>query len=118
MLKQPGTKHLKLNCDMLLSSFAFKFNLRRYILVTARDGSDAAARAAARAAAAELAAAAWALRDRFDVSLTPLREAVAAAPATGRPGAPVVLCDCGDNPGSAVQVEPIRPTSKALENEV
>ena len=30
MLKPPGTKHLKLKCDGLLSSFAFKFNLRRY----------------------------------------------------------------------------------------
>jgi hypothetical protein len=26
----PGTKCLKLECDELLSSFAFKFNLRRY----------------------------------------------------------------------------------------
>jgi hypothetical protein len=30
-LKPPGTKRLKLKCDILLSSFAFKFNLRRYI---------------------------------------------------------------------------------------
>ena len=30
MLKPHGTKHLKLKCDELLSSFAFKFNLRRY----------------------------------------------------------------------------------------
>jgi hypothetical protein len=29
-LKPPGTKHLKLNCDILLSASAFKFNLRRY----------------------------------------------------------------------------------------
>ena len=30
-LKPPGTKHLKLKkCDALLSSFAFRFNLRRY----------------------------------------------------------------------------------------
>ena len=29
-LKAPGPKHLKLNCDILLSSFAFKFYLRRY----------------------------------------------------------------------------------------
>jgi len=28
-LKPPGTKRLKLKCDMLLSTFAFKFNLRR-----------------------------------------------------------------------------------------
>jgi hypothetical protein len=29
-LKAPGTKRLKLTYDQLLSSFAFKFNLRRY----------------------------------------------------------------------------------------
>jgi hypothetical protein len=33
MLKPPGTKHLKLKYDELLSSFAFKFNFRRYTLV-------------------------------------------------------------------------------------
>jgi len=30
-LKPPGTKHSRLKCDELLSSFGFKFNLRRYI---------------------------------------------------------------------------------------
>ena len=30
MLKPPETKHLKLNCDVLLSKSAFKFNLRRH----------------------------------------------------------------------------------------
>ena len=35
-LKPPGTKHLKLKCDILLSDFAFKFNLRRYSKVTFR----------------------------------------------------------------------------------
>jgi hypothetical protein len=29
-LKPPGTKRLKLKCDILLSTSAFKFNLRRY----------------------------------------------------------------------------------------
>jgi len=29
-LKPPGTKRLKLNCDVLLSTSAFKINLRRY----------------------------------------------------------------------------------------
>jgi hypothetical protein len=33
MLTPPGTKHLKLNCVILLSTFAFNFNLRRYILI-------------------------------------------------------------------------------------
>jgi hypothetical protein len=30
-LKLPGTRRLKLKCDILLSTSAFKFNLRRYI---------------------------------------------------------------------------------------
>jgi hypothetical protein len=30
MLKAPGTKRLKLNCDELFSSFAFNFNLSHY----------------------------------------------------------------------------------------
>jgi len=29
-LKLPGTQRLKLKCDILLSTSAFKFNLRRY----------------------------------------------------------------------------------------
>jgi len=29
-LKPPGTKRLQLKCDVLLSTSAFKFNLRRY----------------------------------------------------------------------------------------
>ena len=29
-LKPPGTKRLRLKCDILLSTSAFKFNLRRY----------------------------------------------------------------------------------------
>jgi hypothetical protein len=33
MLKAPGTKNLKLQCDILLSNFAFKSNLRRYTWV-------------------------------------------------------------------------------------
>jgi len=38
-LKAPGTKRLKLEFDALLSSFAYKFNLRHYIEIA----SDAAA---------------------------------------------------------------------------
>jgi len=30
MSKPPGTKHLKLKCDIVLSTSAFKFNFRRY----------------------------------------------------------------------------------------
>ena len=32
ILKPPGTKHLNLECDVVLSTFAFRFNLRRYSL--------------------------------------------------------------------------------------
>jgi hypothetical protein len=32
-LKAPGTERLKLHYDELLSKFAFKFNMRRYIVV-------------------------------------------------------------------------------------
>jgi len=47
MLKPPETKHLKLQCDELLSSFAFKFKLRRYTPVLShRVGARAAATAA------------------------------------------------------------------------
>ena len=45
-LKPPGTKHLKLKFDILLSTSAFKFNLRRY------TEAEAAAEAAAVAGAA------------------------------------------------------------------
>jgi len=31
VLKAPGIEHLKLGCSELLSSFVFKFNLRRHI---------------------------------------------------------------------------------------
>jgi len=39
MLKPPRTKHLKLKCDMLLSTFAFTFNLRRYTWVAWTAGA-------------------------------------------------------------------------------
>jgi hypothetical protein len=35
-LKAPGTKRLKLKYNILLSSFAFNFNLRQYSRATAR----------------------------------------------------------------------------------
>ena len=41
-LKQPGIKRLKLKCDELLSSFAFKFNLRRYNEGRGREGRGGA----------------------------------------------------------------------------
>jgi hypothetical protein len=61
MLKAPGIKRSRLLCDDPLSNVAFKFNLRRYILLTAPEcasmrkqlnGSGAAAAAAAGGAAA------------------------------------------------------------------
>ena len=36
-LKPPGTKHLKLKCDVLLSTSAFSFNLRRYSVLHVND---------------------------------------------------------------------------------
>jgi hypothetical protein len=36
--KAPATKRLKLKRDALLSDFAFKFNLRRYIMAPAGSG--------------------------------------------------------------------------------
>ena len=63
MLKPPGTKRLKLNYDILLSTSAFKFNLRCYTMATEAAKREAAA--AAEAATWELAAvtdaAAWEL---------------------------------------------------------
>jgi len=40
-LKPPGTKHVKLKCDILISTFAFKFDLHRYTKVTAAGKDDA-----------------------------------------------------------------------------
>ena len=39
MLKAPGTERLKLKYDEVVSSFAFNFNLRRYIML--RDSGSA-----------------------------------------------------------------------------
>jgi hypothetical protein len=47
-LKPPGTKRLKLKCDILLSNFAFKFNWRRYNLVLAAQASSTTLWVAAR----------------------------------------------------------------------
>jgi len=45
-LKPPGTKRLRLKCDILLSTFALKFKLRRY-----NEGAEAGAGAGAGAVA-------------------------------------------------------------------
>jgi hypothetical protein len=39
-LKAPGAKRLKLENDETISSFGFKFNLRRYSVMTARSSRD------------------------------------------------------------------------------
>ena len=58
-LKAPGTKRLKPAYDELLSSFAFKSNLRRYNLAGNRVGRfDLGCKEAATAAAAAVASAA------------------------------------------------------------
>jgi len=49
--KPPATKRLKLKCDVLLSTSAFKFNMRRYTMAVSDEA--AAAEAAEEAAAAE-----------------------------------------------------------------
>jgi hypothetical protein len=38
-LKPPGTNHLKLKCDILLSTFALKFKLRRYSMAAYRTAT-------------------------------------------------------------------------------
>jgi len=40
-LKVPETKLLKLQCDILLSTYTFKFNLRRYVKSIATFDKDA-----------------------------------------------------------------------------
>ena len=40
-LKPPGTKRFKLNYDVLLSNFAFNFNLRRYPEAAAKVRAEA-----------------------------------------------------------------------------
>ena len=54
MLKPPGTRHLKLKCDELLSSFALKFHVRCFTLVfaNAMRATNAPSRANSAAAAA------------------------------------------------------------------
>jgi len=55
-LKPSGTKHLTLKCDIPLSNFAFKCNLRRYtvgIVKTRVEGSGGGRGGGARSVAAE-----------------------------------------------------------------
>jgi hypothetical protein len=39
MLIAPGSEHLRLKCDILLSTSAFTFNLRRYIMDEFREAA-------------------------------------------------------------------------------
>ena len=43
-LKPPGTERFNLKCDILLSTSAFKFNLRCYTMAERRRAAEAAAR--------------------------------------------------------------------------
>jgi hypothetical protein len=52
-LKPPGTKGLELKCDILLSTSAFKFNLRRYSTEILHAKAAAAASVTAAAAVEE-----------------------------------------------------------------
>ena len=68
-LKPPGTKRSKLNCDVLLSTSAFKLKLRRYIKETDPEAAAAAAAAAEAAAAAAAAAGEGAAADTASAEL-------------------------------------------------
>jgi hypothetical protein len=48
-LKPPGAKRLKLKCDIPLSNFGFKFNLRRYSMGAAKTRIIASCRQAIKA---------------------------------------------------------------------
>ena len=130
--KPPGIKHLKLKCDILLSTSAFKFNLYRYPKVaraaaeaTERaSASSSSAAAAASAAAAIAATAAYRrlagierlqsrytcrlLRDGFRSWVSHSRE-VRAAAAEEAAAAAAAERQCR---GRAVQVDPMNPTLK------
>jgi len=59
-LKPPGTKRLKLKCDVLLSTLAFKINLRRYMEDRRiRDADEGVTREAAERNAGTLGAGAY-----------------------------------------------------------
>jgi hypothetical protein len=45
-LKPPRNKHLKVKCDIPLLNYAFKFNSRRYSVVSARTAAEEIKRAA------------------------------------------------------------------------
>ena len=67
------------------------------------DGTYANARATATALAVRVASRTWDIREQFRVHLTPLDAAVDVALQNAKPGRPVVLCDCGDNPGAGAR---------------
>ena len=112
-LKPPGTKRLKLKCDILLSTYAFKLNLRLYTVVPpsppppeAKEGGALAAAVAAlggvisvrsttaTTAAAAAAAAAAAVDGDADGRVRP-RVHRAFAHVGGYPlGASAAACEC------------------------
>jgi hypothetical protein len=92
-LKPPGTKRLKVKCDILMSTSAFKFNLRRYneeeeeeLLAVAACG-DIAVSAAGSEAAATVAGEGCGASDSFygsDQRLAGLGGDIAAAAGSGQ----------------------------------
>jgi len=73
-LKAPGSKHLKLQYDQTLSTFAFKFNLHRFDKAAKAEKAAAARAAAAEKATADKAAKAPAeagayTRSKFQLNL-------------------------------------------------
>ena len=87
-LTLPGTKRLKLKCDVPLSKFAFNFNLRRYNEEIVRVETENAS-----------------LRERLD-------EAAAAAEDGRAPGPASYAGDDGAGKGRAVQIDLIKPELK------
>ena len=124
ILKAPGTKRLKLKHDKLLSSFAFKFNLRRYTMLAAANAAAAAEAAHAGAHPDTLsrfksASAAHNPIARFKSAVqsvatvaaaaTKMSELSIAAPVDGGGGGGG---GGGTGTGRAVQVDPMKPKLK------
>jgi len=68
MLKPLGTKRLKLKFDILLSNFAFKFNLRRYTVVPRVEDAEMDVHAGSKRAAPTTPALQQTKKTRLDTS--------------------------------------------------
>jgi len=82
----------------ILAGFAYGNTPENGMAVIVTGRAD---RAAAEALAQDLAARAWASRERFKVSLTAIDDAIAMAKACGegKSTKPLIFADCADNPG-------------------